>query len=71
MDASEEAYSAVIYFRVSNKHNVHCALVASKAKVAPIRSLTVHRLELLTAVTGVRLANSISKSLSIQVSKIA
>lgn len=70
MDASEEAYSAVIYFRVKNQQNLHCALVASKARVAPIRSLTVPRLELLAALTGVRLANSIKNSISIQVSRI-
>lgn len=68
MDASEEAYSAVIYLRIKNEQNVHCSLLASKAKVAPIRSLTVPRLELLAALTGVRLSNTIKSSLTLQIS---
>lgn len=46
-DASEEAYAAVVYVRMEDTHgNAYVSLVSSKTKVAPIRRLTVPRLEL-------------------------
>ena len=46
-DASERAYAAVVYYRtVDDKRNVHTAIVISKTKVAPIKRLTIPRLEL-------------------------
>ena len=46
-DASELAYAGVVYLRMidSNK-NVHISLVTSKTKIAPIKRLTIPRLEL-------------------------
>ena len=46
-DASEEAYAGVVYLRMVNSTgSVHTALVASKAKVSPIKRLSIPRLEL-------------------------
>ena len=46
-DASESAYAAVVYFRLTDtRGGVHVSLVASKTKVAPIKRLTIPRLEL-------------------------
>ena len=46
-DASEEAYSGVVYLRmVDNLQRLHTSLVMSKTKVAPIKRLTIPRLEL-------------------------
>lgn len=64
-DASEYAYSTVIYLRIQNGNNVRCSLVTSKLKVAPIKSLTVPRLELLSAVIGVRLTANVQCSLKL------
>ena len=45
-DASENAYGGVIYLRmVDISDRVHIALVISKSKVAPIKKLTIPRLE--------------------------
>ena len=46
-DASEQAYAGVIYIRgIDSKGKVHVSLVMSKTKVAPIKRLTIPRLEL-------------------------
>ena len=46
-DASEDAYAAVVYLRmVDTQNNVYVSLVMSKTKVAPIKRLTIPRLEL-------------------------
>ena len=46
-DASEDAYAGVVYLRmVDTQDRVHISLVVSKTKVAPIKRLTIPRLEL-------------------------
>ena len=46
-DASEEAYAGVVYLRMMDSTgNVQVSLVTSKTKVAPIKRLTIPRLEL-------------------------
>ena len=46
-DASEEAYSAVVYIRIQDPTgSVHVSLVTSKTRVAPLKRQTIPRLEL-------------------------
>ena len=46
-DASENAYAAVVYLRlIDSTGQVHISMVMSKTKVAPIKRLTIPRLEL-------------------------
>ena len=46
-DASEDAYGGVVYIRGEDADgNVHVALVLAKTKVAPLKRLTIPRLEL-------------------------
>ena len=55
-DASEDAYSAVVYLRiVDSQEDVHISLVTSKTKVSPIKRQSIPRLELCGALLLARL----------------
>lgn len=57
-DASLQAYCAVIYLRyVINSTEIRVSLVNAKARVAPLKELTIPRLELMGCLIGARLVN--------------
>ena len=59
-DASERAYAAVLYIRCTYSDNcIDTRLVTSKTRVAPIKTQTIPRLELLGALILARLINSV------------
>ena len=58
-DASTKAMCAVAYWRWFSNGQVMVAFVASKSRVAPLKSVTVPRLELQAALLGARLAKTI------------
>ncbi|XP_053692417.1 uncharacterized protein LOC128740870 [Sabethes cyaneus] len=62
VDASKEAYACVAYIRAMGPNGIEVAMVAAKSKVAPIKVLSVPRLELKAAVLGTRLASSVESS---------
>ena len=63
----EKAYAAVTYLRtVYENGQVDVQLIASKTKVAPTKSQTIPRLELLGATILARLVHSISNTLSLE-----
>ena len=60
VDASQDAYGAVVYEKVEHQNgNPLICLVASKTKVAPLQSISIPRLELMGAVLGNKLAETI------------
>ncbi|XP_038122126.1 uncharacterized protein LOC119770754 [Culex quinquefasciatus] len=62
-DASEEAYSAVVYIRTFNEiDGAYVNLVAAKTKVAPIRQVSLPRLELNGAWLLARLMKRVAKA---------
>ena len=67
-DASEVAYGTVIYIRYVIKGLVKCNFVLAKCRVAPINSLSVPRLELLSAVKGTEMAVQVAKAMKISAS---
>lgn len=61
-DASNVAYAAAVYLKVvSSTGNVTVTLLAAKAKVAPIKSISIPRLELSAALLLARLLDFIRK----------
>ncbi|XP_058827306.1 uncharacterized protein LOC131687250 [Topomyia yanbarensis] len=69
VDASENGMAAVAYLRFEAKGTVECSLVAAKTRVAPLKYLTIPRLELQASLMGARLAHSIIQGLDIDVSQ--
>lgn len=66
-DASEAGFGAVSYLRLSNsKQEVCVAFVIGKARVAPLKHITIPRLELAAAVLAVRLDKMLSAELKIK-----
>ena len=54
-DASEAAYGSVTYLRlVSHEDRVHCSFLFGKSRVAPLKAISVPRLELSAATVSVR-----------------
>uniref|UniRef100_A0ABD2VYB7 Integrase catalytic domain-containing protein n=1 Tax=Trichogramma kaykai TaxID=54128 RepID=A0ABD2VYB7_9HYME len=57
-DASKLAYAAVLYVRIVRDGEARVTLLASKTKVAPVKSLSIPRLELCAALLLVKLTTS-------------
>ncbi|KAL7745575.1 hypothetical protein ACLKA6_009799 [Drosophila palustris] len=69
-DASAKAYSSAAYirccYRTDDQWQYDVALVASKAKVSPIKHITIPKLETMAAVLGCRLAEMVQAELQIK-----
>ncbi|GBL95711.1 hypothetical protein AVEN_665-1 [Araneus ventricosus] len=65
-DASEKAYGAAIYVRcLSNSGEISTNLLCSKSRIAPLKSVTIPRLELCAAVLLAKLAQKTITSMKI------
>ncbi|XP_062701842.1 uncharacterized protein LOC109426557 isoform X1 [Aedes albopictus] len=69
VDAGDQAYGAVAYFRIVDRGIPRCALVAAKAKVTPLKPVSTPRSELNAGVIGVRLMKTIEKHHSLAIKK--
>ena len=64
VDASQEVYGAACYTRhLYNDGTVSCRLVASKTRVALLQAVSIPQLELMWAVTGAKLSETIGDTL--------
>ncbi|XP_041673981.1 uncharacterized protein LOC121529941 [Drosophila eugracilis] len=70
VDASQSAFAAVAYWRVTYKNgNVLVSFVCAKTKCAPMRTMSIPRLELQAAVLGTRVINTVKEEHSVDISE--
>ncbi|XP_058977373.1 uncharacterized protein LOC131802044 [Musca domestica] len=62
VDASEDAFAAVAYWRYISNEYTDTSFITSKIKCAPLKKVTIPRLELQAAVLGTRLMQTIMSS---------
>ena len=67
-DASEIGYGAVSYLRfIDADGKVHCSFIMSNTRLAPLKSLSVPRLELTAATLAVKLVKMLRKELEVSI----
>ena len=64
-EASQLAYGAVAYIRSSSENSVSCSFLMGKAKVAPLKQLSIPKMELQAAVLRTRLARFVKNQQNI------
>lgn len=64
-DASQTSYAAVIFLRADMGNSAVLHLIEAKSRVAPVKKLSIPRLELMAATIGARLASSVLRSLNL------
>ena len=70
-DASEVAYGSVAYLRFTLKDGNHVSsFVMSKSRLAPIKTITLPRLELNAAVIGARLSRMLIHELDLPIERV-
>ncbi|GFV07574.1 integrase catalytic domain-containing protein [Trichonephila clavipes] len=63
VDGSQDAYAAVVFLRIEKEDRTEVFFLTSKARISSLRGATIPRMELLAAVIGTRLTNSVIKAL--------
>ena len=66
-DASMKAYCAVIYLVCETTKGIHVTLLCSKTRVAPLKGLSIPRLELLSARILAVLMDTVHNALKSQI----
>ena len=70
-DASEEGYGAVSYFRMADSQgNIACSILLGKARVAPLKTVTMPRLALTAATVAVKLHKQIKEELTLPIHEV-
>ncbi|XP_055622190.1 uncharacterized protein LOC129765786 [Toxorhynchites rutilus septentrionalis] len=69
-DAGESAYGCVGFLRIIVEGIVKCSLIMARSKVAPLKQLSIPRLELQAAVLGARMATTIRQNHSLNIQQM-
>ena len=70
-DASEKAYAAVVNARYEFEDgSIGTRLITTKSRLAPLKALSIPRLELMGAIIGLRLTKQVCKALEIEQTKV-
>lgn len=65
-DASEKAYEACVYLTARGSHKIKTRLLCSKSRVAPLKAITLPRLELCGALLLAQLVNKVLKAIHLK-----
>ncbi|GFY74248.1 uncharacterized protein TNIN_500691 [Trichonephila inaurata madagascariensis] len=65
-DASKIANSSVVFLRKTFEENIEISFIQAKSRVAPLKDITIHRLELLACCIRARLTSSIRKAMNLE-----
>lgn len=66
-DASENGYGTVSYLVLTNEHGEkHCSFVMGKSRVAPLKQVTIPRMELTAAVVAAKMDRMLKQELQLQ-----
>ena len=68
-DASEQAFAACAYYRIQGTRGIKVSLVIAKSRVAPLKILTIPRLELQAAVMSCRLSQFVCSQHTFRIEK--
>lgn len=68
-DASQSAYGSVSYLRmVSSSGEIYCSFLNGKSRLAPVKAMTIPRLELAAAVVAVQMDKMLTEELDLPLS---
>ena len=69
--ASQQASAAAIYIQVTSRNNtVDVSLIQAKTKVAPLKVVTIPKLELRAAALAAKLTNKVQSNIGLNIQKI-
>lgn len=68
-DAGQDGYGTVSYIRQQSEDGVHVAFVIGKTRVAPLKQMTIPRMELTAAVLAVRVGKMLQSELQLELEK--
>ena len=66
-DASELGYECAAYLRMATASEINCCLVMARSRVAPLKHLSIPRMELEAALLGARLMQAVSENLELHI----
>ncbi|XP_038073422.1 uncharacterized protein LOC119741653 [Patiria miniata] len=67
-DASQQGYGTVTYLRLTNENReTHCEFVCAKARVAPLKTHTIVKMELTAATSAVRQDDLLKRELTVNI----
>ncbi|XP_055941929.1 uncharacterized protein LOC129971974 [Argiope bruennichi] len=65
-DASQSAYATCIFLRAESADSTSCQLIQARNRVAPLKKISITRLELLSCTIGARLAKATISELGLE-----
>lgn len=66
-DASQQAYGGAVYLRHSNNDSIKVSLMCAKSRVAPLKSVSLPRLELCAALLTAELVSAVRATLNLTI----